>query len=428
MERLEITGGARLEGSVSVSGSKNATLAIMAASLAARSEVLLHNVAPIGDVLTMMEVLRHVGAEADFCGEDTVRIDATHLSNARAPYDLVKRMRASFTVLGPILTRLGEAHIPLPGGCDIGSRPVNFHLDGLEKLGVDLRLEHGWVEAQIRDLRGASIYLDYPSAGATSHLLSVAVLADGVTTIENAAQEPEVAELAAFLNQCGARIEGAGTPDIRIEGVKSLQGCEHRVVEDRMEAATFALAAAITGGDVWVEFPATWHMRPVLQKLRATGVQAHSNGHGFRVKSRRRPLATDIKTMPFPGFPTDVQQPMVALLSVADGTSVVTETVFERRFKYVEELRRMGADIRVDGSSAIVRGVPALQGASVTATDLRAGAALAVAALSAEAVTEISGVHHIDRGYCGFVEKLVSLGGQARRLAGAQRNIEACLA
>ena len=297
----------------------------------------------------------------------------------------------------------------------------------MEKLGIDLQLEHGWVDGKVRNLRGASIYLDYPSAGATSHLMSIAVLAAGVTTIENAAQEPETMELADFLNACGARVRGAGTPIIEIEGVKELHGCEHVVVEDRMEAATFALAAAITGGNVWVEMSAMSHIRPVIQKMRAAGIAVYPNGHGLRVSAQRRPVATSIKTMPFPGFPTDVQQPMVALLAVADGTSVVTETVYERRFKYVEELNRLGADITVDGRTAIVRGVPSLQGAEVTASDLRAGAALVIAALAAEGKTEVTGVNHIDRGYYKFIDKLQSLGAQARRFDPDRRTNLTCL-
>jgi UDP-N-acetylglucosamine 1-carboxyvinyltransferase len=411
-----VEGPCRLKGRVEVGGSKNSTLAILASCLLLKGETVLRGVPGIVDILTMLEMLSRLGAKAEFVDRDTVLIDATNLQSSDAPSDLVKKMRASFSVTGPLLARLGRVSTPLPGGCDIGARPVNFHTQGLEALGAEIKIEHGWVEATTRKkLRGETIYLDYPSSGATSHLATAACLAEGTTVIENAAVEPEIVDLVAFLRGCGAKISGEGTTALKIEGVKELHGTEHRVMPDRMEAATFAVAAAATRGDLRIEFPHLDRMRPVSEKLKSAGAEIAEDDGGFRVKMARRPKAVDVKTMPYPGFPTDVQQQVAAMLSCADGTSVITETVYERRFKYVSELVRMGADIKLNGNTAILRGVDHLSSATVAATDLRAGAALVIAGLMAEGKTEIAGTEHIDRGYADLVEKVRSIGGRIGR-------------
>lgn len=412
---LWVEGPCRLAGSVKVSGSKNSSLAILASCLLVKGKTVLRGVPRIGDVFTMLEMLSRLGAAAEFVDDDTVLIDATELSCCDAPPDLVKKMRASFSVTGPLLARLGRVSTPLPGGCDIGARPVNFHVQGLEALGAKIKIEHGWVEADGSKLQGDTVYLDYPSSGATSHLATTACLARGTTVIENAALEPEIVDLVGFLRACGAKISGEGTTALRIEGVKELRATEHRVMPDRMEAATFAVAAAATRGDVRIEFPHLERMRPVTEKLKIAGAEVTDDDGGFRVKMKGRPRAVDVKTMPYPGFPTDVQQQAAAMLSCAGGTSVITETVYERRFKYVSELVRMGADIKLNGNTAIIRGVDHLSSATVTATDLRAGAALVIAGLMAQGKTEIAGLEHIDRGYASLAKRFESLGGRLGR-------------
>ena len=419
MDKICVTGGRRLSGEVRVSGSKNGTLAIMAGALHAKGPTVLTNVPHIGDVRTMVQMLQQLGVRTRYLDEHTVEVDATDLKVAEAPYDLVKKMRASFCVTGPILARLGHAKVPLPGGCDIGARPVDLHVKGLQALGAKVMIDHGYVEAKADKLRGADIYLDIPSAGATQHLMTVAALAEGTTRIENAALEPEVSDLANYLIAMGAKISGVGTSTIDIEGVDELHGIEYRMLPDRIEAGTFAIAAAITGGDILITDVTPEHCSAVLQKLHDTGVKVVSEGDTIRVKSGGSHRATDIKTMPFPGFPTDIQQPFAALLAVSEGTSVITENIYERRFRYVSELQRMGADIIQEGRTAIIKGVPSLTGAEVTASDLRAGAALIIAGLAAEGYTDISGVEHIDRGYEGIIDKLTSLGAEIRRLEAA---------
>lgn len=416
LDKICIQGGRRLQGRVKTSGSKNATLAIMAASVLSEGQVTLRNIPHIGDTHTMIELLNELGASTHFMDESTLVIDSSSIHRYEAPNELVRRMRASFCVLGPLLARFGYARIPVPGGCDIGARPVNFHLDGLKKLGANIQLEHGIYTAEARHLEGTSIYLDFQSAGATQHLMTAACLASGTTIIENCATEPEVVDLATFLNTLGARVEGAGTTTITVHGVKHLQGGTYTVIPDRMEAGTFAVAAAITGGNIIIEEAILDHMRPVISKLRETGVQVNVvEGNCLQVSRNNRLSAVDIKTMPHPGFPTDMQQPFAAMLSIAEGTSVITETIYESRFRYVNELNRMGADIKVQGSTAVITGVERLTGAPVTATDLRAGAALICAGLVAEGGTEIMGVEHIDRGYENIVSKLQSLGADIQR-------------
>jgi len=393
-----VHGGRRLEGTVRASGSKNATLAILAGAVLAEGPVTLHNVPRIRDTQTMCDLLNSLGAIARFSSPSTVHIDPAPIHTLEAPYELVRKMRASFCVLGPLLARFGMGRVPVPGGCDIGARPVNFHIDGLRRLGARIHVEHGIYTAETTRLRGASIYLDFQSAGATTHLMTAASLAEGTTIIENCATEPEVVDLAEFLNALGARVEGAGTTTLTIHGVDRLAGGSYTVIPDRMEAGTFALAAAITGGDVVIENAIPDHMRPVLSKLEEAGVEITERENGIRVRRTGRVRPTDIKTAPHPGFPTDMQQPFAALLALAEGTSVIAEGVYESRFRYVNELNRMGASIKVEGRTAIVEGVPRLTGAPVTATDLRAGAALICAAMAAEGETEISGVEHIDSG------------------------------
>lgn len=410
MDKIYVVGGNRLEGKVKISGSKNGTLAIMAGALLAKGTTVLENVPQIGDVNTMIEMLQQLGVHTHVSGAGRVEIDATDIKTNEAPYELVKKMRASFCVTGPMLARFGRAKVPMPGGCDIGARPVDFHVKGLQALGAKVSIEHGYVEVEAERLKGANIYLDFPSAGATQHIMTAACLAEGMTRIENCALEPEVVELAEFLIAMGARIAGAGTSTIDVEGVDELRGVKHRIIPDRMEAGTFAIAAGISGGDITLMDVVPEHCSAMFQKLQETSIRVTTNHDSIRIAANRRPIATDVKTMPHPGFPTDMQQPFTAMLTIADGTSVVSENVYERRFKYVAELQRMGADIVQEGRTAIVKGVPTLTGAEVTATDLRAGAALIIAGLVAEGRTEISGVEHIDRGYENIVGKMGSLG------------------
>jgi UDP-N-acetylglucosamine 1-carboxyvinyltransferase len=416
LEKLRVTGGKRLQGEVPISGSKNGTLAIMAGALLAKGITVLENVPHIGDINTMLEMLRKLGVYTRAVSDNCVEIDATDMASREAPYELVKKMRASFCVTGPILARFGYAKVPMPGGCDIGARPVDFHVKGLQALGAKVVIEHGYVEAEASRLKGATVYLDLPSAGATQHLMTVACLARGTTRIENAALEPEIVDLANYLTAMGAKISGAGTSTIEIEGVDELRGVTHRVIPDRIEAGTFAIAAAATRGDVSLVGAIPEHCSAIFQKLQEAGIRITPELDSVRITASRHPVAVDIKTMPHPGFPTDIQQPFCALLSIADGTSVITENVYERRFKYVSELQRMGADIVQEGRTAIIKGVPTLTGAEVTASDLRAGAALIIAGLVAEGVTEISGVEHVDRGYENIVGKISSVGGMIERV------------
>jgi UDP-N-acetylglucosamine 1-carboxyvinyltransferase len=416
LDTILIKGGRRLEGRAGIGGSKNSALAIMAGAVLSEGRITLRNIPRIGDIHTMVELLNGLGASTRFTEQNTVTIDASHIHCLEAPYELVRKMRASFNVLGPLLARFGFARVPVPGGCDIGARPVNFHIDGLRKLGAQLHVEHGIYTAETPKLTGTNIYLDFQSAGATQHLMATACLASGTTVIENCATEPEVVDLAQFMNCLGGRIEGAGTTTITVHGVKKLNGGEYTIIPDRLESGTFAVAAAITRGDVFIGNDAPQHMRPVISKLTEAGVDVSEEAGGIRVRGPQRPAAVDIKTMPHPGFPTDMQQPFAALLAVADGTSVITENVYESRFRYVNELNRMGANVRVEGRMAVITGVKALTGAPVAATDLRAGAALICAAMAAEGETELVGVEHIDRGYDNIVGKLLDIGADISRV------------
>ncbi len=416
MDRIVVTGGNRLEGRVAVAGAKNSVLPMIAAALLTDDQVNLFDIPPLDDVFTIGEVLQRLGADVRLHQPGTVTIRAGDLESCEAPYDLVRKMRASALVMGPLLARLGRAKLPLPGGCAIGSRPIDLHIKGLRALGAIIEAGHGFFEARAGRLRGNRLYLDYPSVGATENLLMAATLAEGVTVIENAAEEPEVADLAALLRKMGARILGAGTKVIRVEGVERLGGASHRAIPDRIEAGTYMVAAAITGGDVYVANAMAEHLDPVIAKLTECGALVIEDAGGVRVVGPDRPRATNVKTLPYPGFPTDMQPQFMALLTLADGSSVITETVFENRFMHVPEFERMGAEIIADGRTAIVKGVPRLSGAPVRATDLRAGAALVLAGLAAEGETDVWGVHHLDRGYVNIEGKLRSLGAKVARV------------
>jgi UDP-N-acetylglucosamine 1-carboxyvinyltransferase len=416
VEKLIVSGGNRLSGTVKVSGAKNAVLPIIAASLLSTSVTKLEEIPDLEDVRTMGQVLSHLGV-AVAAEPGALSVDSTTITSCEVPYELTRKMRASFTVLGPLLARLGTARISLPGGCAIGTRPIDLHLKGFEALGAEIELGHGYIEARAKQgLIGARIYLDFPSVGATENIMMAASLAKGQTILENPAEEPEIVDLANYLNTMGARIRGAGTNLIRIEGVKELKGSSYAVIPDRIEAGTYMVAAAITGGDVWIENALTEHLKPVVAKLKEAGVYIEEKIDGVRVRGTGQIKAVDIKTLPYPGFPTDMQAQFMALMTIAGGTSVVTETVFENRFMHVDELKRMGANIKIEGRSAVVEGVDTLTGCQVKATDLRAGAALVLAGLVARGQTEIGCIHHIDRGYEGIVAKLRNLGATIERV------------
>ncbi len=415
MSYILVRGGRPLSGTVRVHGAKNAVLPIIAGTLLCQTPTKLVDVPALHDVATISDVIRHLGAEVNL-GTNTAQVDAGCLTDFEAPYDLVRKMRASVLIMGPLLSRLGRARVALPGGCAIGSRPIDLHLKGFAALGAEIVLGHGFVQAEAAKLHGARIYLDFPSVGATENIMMAAVCAEGTTTIENAAEEPEISDLATFLNACGAHIHGAGTDVIRIEGVQGLHGCEHQVIPDRIEAGTYLVAGAITGGDIVVENAVGAHLKPVIAKLREVGCTIEDLGDALHLRANGRPRAIDVTTLPYPGFPTDMQAQMTSLLAVAEGNSVVTETVFENRFMHVDELRRMGARIRIDGRSAFVTGVDQLTGAPVNATDLRAGAALVLAGLAAEGETRVGCISHIDRGYVSLVDDLRGLGAHIERV------------
>jgi len=414
MEKLIIEGGVRLEGRVDISGAKNAALPIMAASILAPGVNRIHNVPSLRDITTMGRLLTHLGVR--FMYEDgSVVLDSDNIHTVEAPYELVKTMRASVLVLGPLLARMGRARVSLPGGCAIGARPIDLHIMGLQKMGAEIELSEGYVNARVRRLRGATIYLDIPTVTGTENLMMAASLAEGVTVIENAACEPEVEDLANALVSMGARIDGAGTGVIRIRGVGSLNPLDYRVIPDRIEAGTFIAAAGITGGEVEIKGCRAEHMESVIAKMRETGIQIEHRPDGLMVRGPERLGAVDVRTMPYPGFPTDMQAQFMALMAVSNGTSLITEGIFENRFTHVAEMRRLGADIIVEGATATVRGVRMLKGAPVMATDLRASASLVLAGLVARGKTVIDRLYHIDRGYERIEEKLRGLGARVRR-------------
>ncbi|WP_434797791.1 UDP-N-acetylglucosamine 1-carboxyvinyltransferase [Terrisporobacter vanillatitrophus] len=399
-----------LKGSVRIDGAKNAVLPIIAATLLAKGKSVLREVPNLKDVHVISDLLRHLGAEVEYKGT-TLTVDATNLTTYDAPYELVRKMRASFLVMGPLLARFNQTKISMPGGCAIGTRPIDLHLKGFKALGANVVMDHGFVEAKTDRLKGSKLYLDFPSVGATENIMMAAVLAEGTTIIENAAEEPEIVDLANFLNEMGADVRGAGTNTIRIKGVKELKATEHDVIPDRIEAATFMVAAAMTKGDITIENIILEHLKPVTAKLREAGCEIIEMDNSIRVIGPEKLKSIDIKTLPHPGFPTDVQAQFMAMLTVAKGTGVVIETVFENRFMHVAEFNRMGANIKIEGRTAVVEGVEELNGARVNATDLRAGAALILCGLIAEGETEIGEIYHIQRGYVDIDKKITALGG-----------------
>jgi UDP-N-acetylglucosamine 1-carboxyvinyltransferase len=415
-EKLIISGGNRLQGTVKIDGAKNSALSIMAATLLTKDVCILRNVPRLTDVDTMGAVIRKLGIKVEWKGDNNLYIDSDDFNNCEAPYELVKMMRGSILVMGPLLARLKKAKISLPGGCSIGARPVDYHIKGFEALGAQVEVEKGYIEAKVDKLKGDDIYLDFPSLGATENIMMAACLADGVTTIENAAKDPEVVELGHFLNKMGAKVEGLGTDLIKIEGVKELHGIDYTIIPDRIEAGTYMAAAAITGGDILIEKADPLLLKPLIVKLEEAGVRIELEKNLIKVTGPERVKAVDIKTLPFPGFPTDMQPQFMALSCVAKGTSVITETVFENRFVHIGDLIRMGADIKVEGHSAIIKGVNELSAAPVMASDLRGGAALILAGLVAEGITELSRIYHLDRGYVKLEEKLTSLGADIKRV------------
>ncbi|MGF6953316.1 UDP-N-acetylglucosamine 1-carboxyvinyltransferase [Neobacillus sp. B4I6] len=420
MEKIIVRGGKRLDGTVKVEGAKNAVLPVLAATLlASDGKSVIRDVPTLSDVYTINEVLRNLNAEVSF-ENNTVVVDASRVLKDEAPFEYVRKMRASVLVMGSLLARNGRARVALPGGCAIGSRPIDQHLKGFEAMGASVKVGNGFIEAEVNGrLKGAKIYLDFPSVGATENIMMAATLAVGTTIIENVAKEPEIVDLANFLNKMGAKVRGAGTGTLRIEGVDVLFGAEHHIIPDRIEAGTFMVAAAITGGNVLVKGAVPEHLSSLIAKMVEMGITIREEEDGVRVIGTDRLKAVDIKTMPHPGFPTDMQSQMMALLLRANGTSMITETVFENRFMHVEEFRRMNADIKIEGRSVILNGSSNLQGAEVSATDLRAAAALILTGLVSEGMTRVTELKHLDRGYVDFHGKLASLGADIERVTEA---------
>ena len=420
MAKFIIKKGEPLHGRIKVNGAKNSVLPLMAASLLAEGENILEDIPYLNDVKIMCELISFLGADVSFNrGKNILNIKVDSIKNNSAHYELVNKMRASFLVMGPLLARVGSAHISMPGGCAIGSRPVDLHLKGFSATGAQIEIGNGYIDARVNGrLKGNTIYLDFPSVGATENLIMAAVLAEGQTIIENAASEPEVVDLATYLISMGADIKGAGTDTIKIVGVDRLKGARHSVIPDRIEAGTFMTAAAITGGDVIIDNVVPDHLKPICAKLKEAGVEISEELSSIRVRAGKELKAVDIKTHPYPGFPTDMQAQMTSLMSQAAGTSMVIETIFENRFMHVGELKRMGAEIKIEGRSAIIEGGRRLTGTEVKATDLRAYAALVLAGIAAEGITKIDDVEHIDRGYVDLDVRLNSLGARIERIEG----------
>lgn len=410
MPRIRVKKSGPLKGSVKIDGAKNAVLPIIAATLLANERCVLKSVPNLRDVHVISDLLKHLGAEVTY-ENNILTVDSSTINTCEAPYELVKKMRASFLVMGPLLARFNHTKISMPGGCAIGTRPIDLHLKGFKALGADINMDHGFVEARAEKLTGNKLYLDFPSVGATQNIIMASVLAEGTTVIENAAEEPEIVDLANFLNEMGASVRGAGTNTIKIKGVSKLHGAEHTIIPDRIEASTYMVAAAMTKGDIVVENVIIDHLKPVIAKLSEAGATIIEGENSIRVIGNEKIKPIDIKTLPHPGFPTDVQAQFMAMLTLAEGTGVVIETVFENRFMHVTEFNRMGANIKIDGRSAVVNGVDNLVGADVTATDLRAGAALILCGLVADGITNIGEVYHIQRGYVDIDKKMRALGG-----------------
>ncbi len=416
LEKLIITGGNRLTGKVSVSGAKNAAVAIIPAAILCEGVCTIDNLPYIDDVIVLKDILTQIGAKVDLTTDGKMVIDSSGINTYRANYDIVNRMRASYYLIGVLLGRFGKAEVPFPGGCDIGARPIDQHIKGFSALGADIFVEHGIIKASAKRLVGAEIYLDVVSVGATINIMLAAARAEGNTIIVNAAKEPHVVDVANFLNCMGANVKGAGTDTIRIKGCQQLKGCSYTIIPDQIEAGTFMIAAAATMGDVTVCNVIPKHLESVSAKLLEMGVTVEEMDDCIRVISNDRPKKVNIKTLPYPGFPTDLQQPMSTLLSIAEGTSVITENVWEARYKHIEEIKKMGAKVKIEDRVAIIEGVPKLYGAPVTASDLRAGAALVIAGLMAHGKTEISNVKYIDRGYENIEQKLIKLGADIVRV------------
>ena len=416
MGKIIVENSPPLRGKVRISGAKNSALPILAASLLSTEDSVLEDVPQLKDVDVICEVLECLGSKVERLDKGVVKINSVNLNNYEAPYELMRKMRASFLVMGPLLARLGKAKISLPGGCAIGTRPIDLHLKGFKALGAEITVGHGYVEASCEKLIGDKIYLDFPSVGATENIMMAAALAEGETIIDNAAMEPEIVDLANYLNKMGADIKGVGTSTIKIHGVEKLGGSNHPIIPDRIEAGTYMVAAAMTRGDVTIENIIGSHIKPIIAKLREAGAEVIEDVDTVRVIGRKPVKAIDVKTLPYPGFPTDMQSQFMALMSIAEGTSIIIETVFENRFMHVDELKRMGANIKIDGRSAIIEGTNNLMGAPVKATDLRAGAALILTGLISDGKTVIDDIYHIDRGYTDIEEKFRSLGANIYRV------------
>ena len=410
MAKIIVKKSGPLKGHVKIEGAKNAVLPIISATLLAEGKSVLQGVPDLKDVYVISELLKHLGAEVEY-KDNTLIVDASNITTCEAPFELVRKMRASFLVMGPLLARFNHTKISMPGGCAIGTRPIDLHLKGFKELGAKIEMNHGFVEAKSDKLIGSKIYLDFPSVGATENIIMAATLAQGTTILENAAQEPEIVDLANFLNKMGANVKGAGTDTIEIVGVEKLQGAKHTIIPDRIEAATYMVAAAMTKGDITVDNVMLENLKPVVAKLREAGCEVIEMGSSVRVIGPEKLQSIDIKTLPHPGFPTDVQAQFMAMLAVSNSSGTVTETLFENRFMHVEEFNKMGANISIEDKSAIVRGVEKLHGAQVKATDLRAGAALILCGLIADGTTEVGDIYHIQRGYVDIDKKINALGG-----------------
>lgn len=422
MDAIIVRGGNRLSGTVEIEGAKNAALPILAASILGQNRPSkLENIPLLSDIYTMNEVLSYLNMEITFNEEEkTLELDATMDLKSDTPFEFMNKMRASVVVMGPLLARNGQARVAMPGGCSIGTRPIDLHLKGFEAMGVEITQGNGYLEATVDQLKGADIYLDFPSVGATQNIMMAATMAEGTTVIENAAREPEIVDLANYLNRMGAKVVGAGTEKIRITGVEELTGCNHSVIPDRIESGTFMVAAAITEGNVLIKDMVGEHNRPLISKLREMGVTIEEEAEGIRVIGPEKLMAVDIKTMPYPGFPTDMQAQFTIAQLLAEGTSIVHETVFENRFMHLEEMRKMDAQFQIDGQSAVIRGGNQLEGATVASTDLRASAALILAGLRADGYTKVIEISHLDRGYYKFHEKLSALGANVERVSATE--------
>ncbi len=416
MEKFKIEGCHKLYGEITISGAKNSALAILPASILAEKSCTIRNLPAIDDVTYLKELLRNLGAKTTDEDIDKVTINPAYINSFAVDFELAKKLRASYYFLGALLGKYKEAEVPFPGGCDIGVRPIDQHIKGLEALGVEIKLEHGIIKAKAKELIGASIYLDVVSVGATINIMLAACKAKGITTIENAAKEPYIVDTANFLNAMGANIKGAGTDVIKIKGVEHLSGCEHSIIPDQIETGTYMILAAVAKGDVLIKNVIPTHLESVSAKMREMGIEVIEYEDSIRIISNTRPKSVNIKTLPYPGFPTDLQQPMSVLLSIAEGTGIITESIYEGRFKHVDELKRMGAKIKVDGRVALIEGIEKLSGAPVCATDLRAGAAMVLAGLAAEGETIISNLNHIDRGYENLEDKLIHVGAKIKRV------------